>query len=70
MYSMFDVCSSLTNLKLCSFDTNKVTNMNSMFASTPKLTKVYVGPKWTTANATTTNMFTRSGVSAVTTNQC
>ena len=70
MSYMFIACSKLTSLKLCSFDTSKVTTMNSMFYGTSKLAKVYVGPKWTTANATTTNMFTRSGVSAVTTNQC
>ena len=66
MSDMFYYCSSLTSLKLCSFDTSKVTKMNYMFRNTSKLTKVYVGPKWTTVNATTTDMFTRSGVSAVT----
>ncbi|MDD6323105.1 MAG: BspA family leucine-rich repeat surface protein [Bacilli bacterium] len=67
---MFNNCSSLTSLKLCSFDTSNVTNMKYMFQITSKLTNIYVGPKWTTANATTTNMFLGSGVSAVTTNQC
>ena len=66
MGDMFYNCKSLTNLKLCSFDTSQVTSMSYMFGSTSKLTKVYVGPKWTTANATTDGMFTGSGVSAVT----
>ena len=70
MSFMFSSCSSLTNLKLCSFDTSKVTVMNNMLFNTSKLAKVYVGPKWTTGNAITTNMFTGSGVSAVTEGQC
>ena len=71
MAFMFYGCSNLTNLKLCSFDTNNVTNMNSMFKNTSKLTKAYVGPNWTTTNATTTDMFTGSGISSVTqSNNC
>ena len=70
MHGMFYRCRSLNELNLCSFDTNKVTTMNLMFTETTNLTNIYVGPNWTTENATTTNMFTYSGVSEVTTGQC
>ena len=66
MYYMFLDCSSLTKLILCSFDTNKVTDMDKMFQNTSNLKSIYVGPNWTTENATTTDMFTNSGVSSVT----
>ena len=69
MDSMFAECSSLTSLKLCSFDTSKTTIMSYIFSGTSKLTNVYVGSKWKTV-ATATNMFTGSGVSAVTEGQC
>ena len=65
MSYMFSECSSLTKLLLCSFNTNKVTNMDYMFYYTSKITTVYVGSSWTTKNATTTDMFSNSGVSAV-----
>ena len=63
---MFYNCSGLTKLVLCSFDTSKVTDMNSMFIYTSKLDVIYVGPNWTTENASTVNMFYGSGVSSVT----
>ena len=66
MYYMFRGCRSLTKLILCSFDTNKVTNMDKMFQNTSNLKSIYVGPNWTTENATTTDMFTNCGVSSVT----
>ena len=66
MDSMFYNCSNLTKLVLCSFDTSKVTNMNQMFMSTSKLDVIYVGPNWTTENASTIAMFSGSGVSSVT----
>ena len=66
MSYMFDNCRSLTKLVLCSFDTSKVTNMNQMFIYTSKLDVIYVGPNWTTENASTTAMFSNSGVSSVT----
>ena len=66
MQSMFSDCSSLTKLVLCSFDTNKVTDMDYMFEDSSNLKSIYVGPNWTTENATTTDMFTGSGVSEVT----
>ena len=71
MNSMFYSCSGLTKLVLCSFDTTKVTDMNSMFVSTSNLKSIYVGPNWTTENATTSIMFYGSGVSSVTqSNNC
>ncbi len=69
MSSMFS-CLRLTSLNLCSFDTSNVTEMHDMFYNTFKLTAIYVGPSWTTANATTDDMFSSSRVSAVTTGQC
>ena len=66
MYYMFYGCSSLAKLILCSFDTNKVTGMEKMFQNTSNLKSIYVGPNWTTENATTTDMFTNCGVSSVT----
>ena len=52
------------------FDTSQATHMYAMFASTTNLKHIYVGSKWTTANATTTDMFAYSGVSEVTKGQC
>ena len=66
MSYMFYYCSSLAKLSLCSFDTSKVTNMSYMFYFTSGLNAIYTGPLWTTASATITDMFTGSGVSAVT----
>ncbi len=66
MSTMFTNCSSLTKLSLCSFDTSNVTNMTNMFNGTAALKYVYVGPNWTTESATTTGMFSESGVSEVT----
>lgn len=70
MSEMFYLCNSLTTLNLCSFNTSKVTNMEGMFDSTSKLTQINVGSKWTTSKATTSDMFSGSGVSSVTTGQC
>ena len=67
---MFGGCYDLTKLNLCSFDTSKVTDMDGMFNGTDKLTVINVGSKWTTENATTTNIFSGSGVSQVTTGKC
>ena len=66
MSYMFSSCSNLTKLVLCSFNTSKVTDMNSMFRNTLRLDVIYVGPNWTTENASTTAMFSGSGVSSVT----
>ena len=65
MYNMFSECSSLTKLVLCNWNTSKITNMNGIFINTSNLQAIYVGPNWTTENATTTSMFSGSGVSEV-----
>ena len=65
MYEMFSNCNNLIVLKLCSFNTSKVTNMDGMFFATTKLTAIYVGPNWTTENATADDIFLDSGVSEV-----
>ena len=71
MHSMFESCKELTKLILCSFTTSNVTNFDTIFGYTPNLKYVYVGPNWTTTNATTTDMFTGSGISSVTqSNNC
>ena len=71
MNGMFWDCSRLTQLNLCNWDTNKVTNMFHMFYNTSNLRSIYVGSNWTTANASsTTDMFTGSRVSSVTTGRC
>ena len=73
MAAMFAGCTSLTTLDLSSFDTSRVTYMTNMFMMgtsvgaypnatlTPddnSLTKIYVGPNWTTENVTeSTDMF-------------
>ena len=66
MSQMFDNCSSLTQLALCNWNTTNVTNMKYMFRGTSNVNSIYVGPNWTTENATTTYMFSSSGVSSVT----
>ncbi|MBR3198658.1 MAG: BspA family leucine-rich repeat surface protein, partial [Bacilli bacterium] len=66
MYSMFQACSNLTNLNLCIFDTSLVTKMNRMFYGTTKMQAIFVGTGWDQSGATTTGMFTASGVSSVT----
>lgn len=70
MLQMFYASKNLIEINLCSFNTSNVTNMKLMFNATTNLTKIKVGPNWTTANATTTNMFLDSGVSEVTTGEC
>lgn len=60
----------LIEINMCGFNTSNVTDMSSMFYGTSKLTQIKVGTNWTTANATTNDMFTGSGVSEVTTGQC
>ena len=65
MDSMFSICDSLTELNISNFNTSKVTNMDGMFFATTKLTAIYVGPNWTTENATADDIFLDSGVSEV-----
>ena len=67
MDSMFNGCSSLTNLNLSNFDTSNVTDMSWMFCGCSKIQSIKVGSKWVIGSGcTTTDMFTRCGVSAVT----
>ena len=66
MYMMFAYNDGLTSLDLRNFDTNKVTNVKFMFQLSRNLKTIYVGSKWTTANADTTNMFSGCGTSSVT----
>ena len=70
MSYMFDSCFNLKSLNLCSFNTSNVTSMISMFGNSSNLKTVYVSFGWKTTNADTTNMFTGSGLSSVTTGQC
>lgn len=68
MYGMFCGLSSMKELDLRSFNTEKVKNMKLMFAECPELNAVYVDCcKWSMANVTnTTNMFQNCGVSELT----
>ena len=70
MYGMFHSCKSITVLNLCSFNTNKAIRMQDLFQGTTNLSKVLVGPNWTTANAYTDNMWLNSKISSVTKGQC
>ena len=70
MAGMFYNCKSLTALDLCTFDTRNVVNMNLLFANDSNLLSIKVGSNWTTANASTSDMFTNSGVSDVTIGKC
>ena len=69
MNQMFNYCENLTSLDISNFDTSSVTDMSYMFRYASKLQVIYVGDKWTTENATVTNMFIGCGVSSVTTKQ-
>lgn len=66
MADMFQYASHLANLDLSSFNTALVTNMDYMFNYASSLNLIYVGSNWTTAGATTTNMFTGCGTTTVT----
>lgn len=70
MYHMFNECSNLKELNLCSFNTSKVTDMIEVFRNTQNIENIYVGDGFITAKADTTNMFSGSGVSEVTTRMC
>ena len=52
MYGMFFGCGELQTLDLTNFDTHNVTSMESMFMDSRKLTTIYVGSGWSTANVT------------------
>ena len=66
MSSMFAGLSELTELDLSTFDTNNVTDMSNMFMETTNLKSIYIGLKWKTDNANTSNMFWHSGTDHVT----
>lgn len=70
MYAMFWNARSLTTLHVENFDTSNVLDMRRLFMDTPSLSCINVGAKWTTVNANTTDMFTNSGVSSVTSGAC
>ena len=71
MYQMFCECINLTNLNLCSFNTKSVTNMYQMFYHTASLKQIRVGFNWSMDKVTNSSqMFSYSGVSSVTTGQC
>lgn len=55
---------------MCSFDTRNVVDMRYMFGGTESLIEIKVGPNWATENADTSNMFSGSNVSSVTTGEC
>ena len=55
MNSMFDSMTNLVQVDLSSFNTQNVTSMHSTFRSCEKLTTIYVGNGWTTANVTTSS---------------
>ena len=67
MNEMFYRCSNLYKIDLTSFDTSNVTNMSKMFeeCGTGQLV-IHVSDKWTTENATTTDMFKNCGTDHVT----
>ena len=65
MSTMFDYL-SLTTLDLSNFDTHNVTDMSAMFDGSKNLVTIYVGNKWSTANAITTSMFNNCGTNSVT----
>ncbi len=66
MSHMFYDCRSLISLDLSNFDTSKVTTMSGMFQYDSNLQMIKVGSLWTTATATTTDMFTGCGIDHVT----
>ena len=66
MRSMFAYCTKLASLDLSNFDTRNVINMNFMFQNCSSLDVVYVGSNWSTANTTTTDMFSGAKISEVT----
>ncbi|MBR7091069.1 MAG: BspA family leucine-rich repeat surface protein, partial [Clostridia bacterium] len=49
-YQMFFNCANLVTLDLSNWNTSNITNMNSMFSLSSKLTTIYVGNNWSTAS--------------------
>ena len=61
MYSLFQSCSSLTELDLSTFNTAKVSDMGYMFAYCSNLQTIYVGDGWNTeAVPLTSDLFNQS----------
>ena len=59
MHGMFMETTNLTTIDLGSFNTSRVTSMDSMFWELPNLRTIYVSNSFTTANVTSGgNMFT------------
>jgi len=57
MQAMFNGCSSLQSLDLTNFNTANVTNMFQMFIGCRQLASVMVGDGWTTAGASSDQLF-------------
>lgn len=69
MGTMFDNC-TVTELNLCSFNTNNVTFANWMFQMMPNIEVIYVSNDWNLSNATTDGMFDGTTMPEIITDQC
>lgn len=69
MLGLFLECNNLLTLNLSNWNTRAVNNMNTMFQNTTNLTCIQVGDNWQVAT-TATDMFSGSGVSTTTTDEC
>ena len=61
---------SISRLNLCQFDTRNVRDMSSMFEGSTSLTRIFVGPNWSTKLASDTSgglsaMFDGSGTESM-----
>ena len=70
MSSMFKGMESISRLNLCQFDTRNVRDMSSMFEGSTLLTRIFVGPNWSTKLASDTSgglsaMFDGSGTESM-----
>ena len=71
MEYMFSSTYNIEELNLCNFDTKNISRVDHMFAYTNNLKNVYVGTNWKIPeNANSSNMFTDSNISSVTTGKC
>ena len=71
MEYMFSSTYNIEELNLCNFDTKNISRTDHMFAYTNNLKNVYVGTNWKIPkNANSSNMFTDSNISSVTTGKC
>lgn len=69
MLGLFLECNNLKTLDLTNWNTKKVTTMIAMFQNTTNLTCIKVGKNWQVAEAVD-DMFTGSGTSTITTDEC